>query len=564
MYRTYKRIIPEWLHNRPKKYIKHCLEKLDLSAEISTSEIQKHDMLTYSVKSTTYPNKFYEVFLGDDLIIPSCQCPEWKKKLLPCKHLLAVTNMLEDGWNCLSKKYRDSVFLNTDLEVIGVTTNKEESEKIPEENTKVNHHSNDQDDFGQNLENNVQEYCEIPKKSYPSRSMGSYCREKLQEIKSLTYLVTDEEAFDRLKTQLNVALEDLKESVTTDAGLHVRNSPKKSNKRKLSSTFEKLPRPKRKKSSLTGRVGVVSEARKAAQSIQVNVNCPKENRVTEEIAGIFVENDLSFSEMESSEESAEHVKKENKIVTFKENRDSRENKAISTVFPSVITAFQDVNLREIALKNGCFAVDYLNLMTLEVAHSRAQLKEIKKIDNNFKPGWLHDEIINSFLFNLSKVHNDVLICGSAQAMIIHLGKSFRKMWNTENLSQKSTILIPFNPTNNHWKLIYINLKEHSVSVLDPMVSKSQDEDSFNVAKAILQKKFGISKFDKLHFEYSLQRDSVNCGVFVCYFAEQIVLGKIFFSLLVVLFDCWFVKNINICCMKSNNGWYFPKKLFCDF
>ena len=52
------------------------------------------------------------------------------------------------------------------------------------------------------------------------------------------------------------------------------------------------------------------------------------------------------------------------------------------------------------------------------------MKDIKSYD---KLGWPHDEIINSFLFNLTKEHSEVLFYGSTEAALIHHEKSFRKM-----------------------------------------------------------------------------------------------------------------------------------------
>ena len=63
-------------------------------------------------------------------------------------------------------------------------------------------------------------------------------------------------------------------------------------------------------------------------------------------------------------------------------------------------------------------------MSLEVSHTYTQMKDIKSYD---KLGWPHDEIINSFLFNLTKEHSEVLFYGSTEAALIHHEKSFRKM-----------------------------------------------------------------------------------------------------------------------------------------
>ena len=72
-YRSFNKIIPEWLHNRPKKYVKHCLEKMELAKEVNTKSEERQ---MFTVTSSANPEKFYEVFLGDDLRIPSCQCFE--------------------------------------------------------------------------------------------------------------------------------------------------------------------------------------------------------------------------------------------------------------------------------------------------------------------------------------------------------------------------------------------------------------------------------------------------------------------------------------------------------
>ena len=38
----------------------------------------------------TTENVKYSVFFGDEDSYPDCDCVEWKKKLMPCKHMFAV------------------------------------------------------------------------------------------------------------------------------------------------------------------------------------------------------------------------------------------------------------------------------------------------------------------------------------------------------------------------------------------------------------------------------------------------------------------------------------------
>ena len=50
-YRSYDKSIPEWLHNRPKNYVKHCLEKMELTKEINTRNLFKSEELQKFNKS---------------------------------------------------------------------------------------------------------------------------------------------------------------------------------------------------------------------------------------------------------------------------------------------------------------------------------------------------------------------------------------------------------------------------------------------------------------------------------------------------------------------------------
>ena len=170
--------------------MKHCLEKIELTKEVNTKNLFKPEELqTFTVTSSANPEKSYEVNLG----IPSCQCFEWKRKLMPCKYILAIINEIKGGWNSISSKYRDSVFLNTDYEVIGITNNEVKDSSVTTENQRVDspdtnyYEDSNEDGYG------ISEFSQIPTKRCPKRTKGAACRELLQQIKSLTYLVSDEE-----------------------------------------------------------------------------------------------------------------------------------------------------------------------------------------------------------------------------------------------------------------------------------------------------------------------------------------------------------------------------------
>ena len=59
-------------------------------------------------------------------------------------------------------------------------------------------------------------------------------------------------------------------------------------------------------------------------------------------------------------------------------------------------------LQKPVLKNGFHSITYLDLVSLEVSYNQHQLSKITLIDPKFHPGWLHDGVVNSFLFQTEK------------------------------------------------------------------------------------------------------------------------------------------------------------------
>ena len=64
----------------------------------------------------------------------------------------------------------------------------------------------------------------------------------------------------------------------TDFGLVI-NKPEKNENKRSSHSYEKLPVPKQKKSSLTGRVGAANEGRKRVQVINVKSETLKKKQI---------------------------------------------------------------------------------------------------------------------------------------------------------------------------------------------------------------------------------------------------------------------------------------------
>ena len=189
----------------------------------------------------------------------------------------------------------------------------------------------------------------------------------------------------------------------------------------------------------------------------------------------------------------------------------------------------NVPFRKVFLRNGCHSITYLDLIFLEVLHNQSQLTKIRDDDVNFCSGWLHDEIINSYLFQIQFQFKHVIYCGSTEVLLIYNGESFRKMWKRKSLSEKQFLFIPFNLSNRHWTLLFVNLKTKTMYILDPL-KQYTDADLVNkaaiVTNIILANKFGYSKGCRIgSMSHFLQKDAVSRAVLSCYYASQIVKGN---------------------------------------
>ena len=95
---------------------------------------------------------------------------------MPCKDMLVLMENVEHvTWFSLSKEYRDSPFLKLD-EPLLVEENDVFTKTKPSLDT--------------NFVDNV-ELKKLSKKQYEESSKGTICREMLNQIKHLTYLIYD-------------------------------------------------------------------------------------------------------------------------------------------------------------------------------------------------------------------------------------------------------------------------------------------------------------------------------------------------------------------------------------
>ena len=84
LYRKYNEILPQWLSNKPKKFVDHCIEKIGLAKCIPLQNISNVDENTYLAQKSKNPPT-YNVRLLNNSKLPFCECEAWRNTMLPCK-----------------------------------------------------------------------------------------------------------------------------------------------------------------------------------------------------------------------------------------------------------------------------------------------------------------------------------------------------------------------------------------------------------------------------------------------------------------------------------------------
>ena len=160
---------------------------------------------------------------------------------------------------------------------------------------------------------------------------------------------------------------------------------------------------------------------------------------------------------------------------------------------------------------------------------------LKKSTLGFQKGWLQDEVIGSFLHCLEKRYPSMKYLGPTEALALSCSKSLQLLWRDVDTKVIEQVLIPFNPTNSHWILIHLKVITKEVTVLDPlycniMPNNLSHNKSIAVAKDLFRLKFNILNPTVISApSHCLQKDSYNCGVYICYYALQLCEGIIIFT-----------------------------------
>lgn len=214
--KTYSACIPDFLRNRPTNVVKHCFRRWEESINITPDEIDQLDDGHFLVKSQTPgSSQVYSLnFSSTEFPIPSCDCDDWAKHHMVCKHLCAIFRHI-DGWHWeqLPEEYRNNPFLTLDNNVLM------EFNSFPIQNheEEINQLDHDQPKMGIAMEENSKiQDISIPSKSRISKlrsNISSYC----QIIKDYSYNCRDIEILQEVCQNLHLNIDVLKHNLSLNA-----------------------------------------------------------------------------------------------------------------------------------------------------------------------------------------------------------------------------------------------------------------------------------------------------------------------------------------------------------
>ena len=223
------------------------------------------------------PPNVYEVHFGDSKCLPSCQCPDWERTRLPCKHFFAIFKYFPQ-WNFhnFPEHYRESPFLSLDKNVMFGNSTSSCNPQLCEESI-TNHHSQNNPPDHHELEPQEHHkpkplYIDIPKNKRFFRTAATKCRDILNQIKNMTYLTEDVEAVEEVNDMLVTCLEKLKSSAPKSNHLiletkcYEKKPPFKNTKK-----YKEIPKPLKKKHPYSGRVGEKAQAMKRLFNVSAAV-----------------------------------------------------------------------------------------------------------------------------------------------------------------------------------------------------------------------------------------------------------------------------------------------------
>ena len=122
-YRSYNKFVPEYLQGRPPKVIRHCMERKLKAKSFVGEDITDINAESGQFNVASSSGKVYKVNFDMQNGNPSCECKDWIRHQMPCKHFFAVfNNRPRWKWDSLPASYLKGAYLSQDSDALTIET----------------------------------------------------------------------------------------------------------------------------------------------------------------------------------------------------------------------------------------------------------------------------------------------------------------------------------------------------------------------------------------------------------------------------------------------------------
>ena len=147
------------------------------------------------------------------------------------------------------------------------------------------------------------------------------------------------------------------------------------------------------------------------------------------------------------------------------------------------------------------------------------------------PNYVNDTIVDEYLMMIKARNPDNFVVLNSyffqrlDELGLEEGMEQTKTWIKEDLRSKENILIPI-CKNDHWRLVHIDTKQKIVYYLDSIIGSRKNSSAPRIIKEFIEKyyteKGEACQFKvKVRWDIPSQHNGVDCGVFLCAYAERI-------------------------------------------
>lgn len=140
--------------------------------------------------------------------------------------------------------------------------------------------------------------------------------------------------------------------------------------------------------------------------------------------------------------------------------------------------------------------------------------------------WLSNFVVDHCLYILNKKKMEFQILSVSKSSVIFGDEDLNENFIKSITFISDKIIMPI-VRNDHFVLIYVNLREREFLLLDPLGNERLIITYYfmKFSQFLLKKKIDITNWRQRFEDHSRQNDAVNCGVFVIYFFSKLISGE---------------------------------------